>query len=145
MGFLDWVGRDRDPVTGGEPKVTWISDVYAYRSPGGRGALKETWAWAWVHETPSGAFDSGITVRDQQFGFTRWNTGVGFSKESEAINSAQRRFKGWRKRGPESRLAGPETHNVVKNWYRATEKANQRRHELCGKGGTNAAPRGMER
>jgi hypothetical protein len=129
MGFLDWMGRDRGPIIGTEPRVTWMSDVYAYHSPGAHGPLKESWAWAWVHETPSGAFNAGITVRDAHFDFTKWKTGEGFTKEAEAINRAQRCFKAWRKRGPETRLAGPEIQRHVKNWYQAAERISPKRYE----------------
>ena len=94
MGFIDWIGRERDrPTEGAEPKVTWMSDVYTYRTPDAPDSLKGSWAWAWVRETPSGKFDAGITVNDHRFNFTKWKTGEGFSKESEGISVAQRRFR----------------------------------------------------
>jgi hypothetical protein len=134
MGFLDWIGREHGrPVTGAEPKVTWMSDVYAYRLPESPGMLKETWAWAWVHQTPSGKFNAGMTVRDQQFHFTKWKTGEGFSKEAEAISFAQRTFRAWRKRGPEKRLAGLEIQSHVKNWYQAAERVTPKRYEPRGR------------
>jgi hypothetical protein len=133
MGFIDWIGRERDrPTEGAEPKATWMSDVYTYRTPDASDSLKGSWAWAWVRETQAGKFDAGITVNDHRFNFTKWKTGEGFSKESEAIGFAQRRFKAWRKKGPEKRLAGPEIQHVVKNWYQAAERVTPKRYARRG-------------
>ena len=70
-----------------------------------------------------------MTVRDEQFTFTRWKTGEGFGKESEAIARAQRCFRAWRKKGPQTRLAGPEVQSNVKNWYQAAERVSPKRYK----------------
>ncbi len=133
MGFIDWIGRERGRNTGKEPKVTWISDVYAYRQPDAPGRLKESWTWAWVHQTPSGKFVAGMTVRDQNFNFTKWKTGEGFGKESEAVRFAQKGFETWRKSLPEIKPAHPEAQTVVKNWYQAAERTSPRRYRGGGR------------
>jgi hypothetical protein len=108
MGFLDWIGRTRNGISGEKPRATWISDVYADQG---------TWAWAWAQETQSGRFDAGVTVRDQYFGVWKLSAGEGYDKEADAIRQAQARFKEFRVLEPEMKIASARVHNVVKHWH----------------------------
>ena len=108
MGFLDWVGRTRNGISGLKPRAIWISDVYADQG---------TWAWAWVQETQSGRFDAGMTMRDRDFGVWKEKFGQGFSNEAHAIRLARSEFKQWRKDDPEMKLASGHVQNVVHYWH----------------------------
>ena len=134
MGYLDWIGRDRASNKTTEPRVTWISDVYAIRRPLAAGQLDTTWAWASVHETASGKFNAGMTVRDGRLNFTKWKTGEGYVKESEAVSFAQNWFKEWRSEKPEMKVAGSDAQSIVKNWYKQAEIENRGRDRKHSRG-----------